>query len=304
MRLLSLVLLLIVPVAGSASIKVTIASDSTASVYGANEARSRRGWGEIFPEFLSSNVVVDDQAASGRSSKSFIDEGRWANCLAAHANYYLVQFAHNDAKTSDPTLGTDPQTTYKDNLIKFVTESRAQGGKPVFLTPPTRRNFVSEHVLSTDTLQNYATAMREVGTAYNVPVLDVLPTSIEFYQFIGKTKAPPYQSTITAGSGTTNDDTTHFSEQGAREHCYLIVEAILQSTHADLAALRAELRKQGVAVSVTLGAASTVQFQGSFDLSTWSDFGTAKSIAAPGLTRYLYDCGDSKVFFRAVVTPN
>lgn len=303
-RLVLLLLAIATPLYAAASIKVTIASDSTACAYGSNEARGRRGWGEILPEFLSSNVVIDNQAASGRSSKSFIDEGRWAGCLAANANYYFIQFAHNDSKTSDPALGTDPQTTYKANLIKFVTESRAQGGKPVFLTPPTRRNFSSEHVLATDTLQDYATAMCQVGVAYNVPVLDVLPTSIEFFQFVGKTKTPPYQSTVTAGSGTTNDDTTHFCEQGARQHCYLIVEAILRSTHADLAAIQSELRKQGVALPVTVATASTVQFQGSFDLATWTNYGTATSISAPGLTRYLFDCGDTKVFFRAVATTN
>lgn len=292
------------PLFVSASIKVTIASDSTACTYGASEARGRRGWGEILPEFLSSTLVVNNQATSGRSSKSFIDEGRWANCLAANADYYIIQFAHNDAKTADPAVGTDPQTTYKANLIKFVTESRSQGGKPVFLTPPTRRNFLSEYVLKTDTLQDYAAAMREVGVAYDVPVLDVLPTSIEFFQFIGKTKTPPHQSTVTAGAATTNDDTTHFSETGARQHCYLIVEAILRSTHEDLVTLKAGLIKQGMMVPATVTSAGTIQFQGSFDLTTWTNYGGATPVSAPGLTRHLFICDVPKVFFRALVTLN
>src|SRR5882672_109543 len=96
-------LLLISARASAAPLKITIVSDSTACYFAPSDTGGRWGWGMAFPDFFTTNIVVTNLAASGRSSKSFYDEGKWANALTTQANYYFIQFAHNDSNTSDPT---------------------------------------------------------------------------------------------------------------------------------------------------------------------------------------------------------
>jgi lysophospholipase L1-like esterase len=284
----------------AAPLKVTIASDSTAASFPPSDLAKRWGWGQALSDFLSTNVLVNDLAASGRSSKSFYDEGKWAACLASHADYYFIQFGHNDGKNTDPVRYTDPQTTFKAYLNLYVTQARAANGIPVFLTPPTRRGFLAEHTLKLDDLQNYAQAMREFAASNDVPVLDVLPATIDFYQFIGKSKAPSYQADVVGPPLVANADTTHFSPAGAYQHCYSIIEALQLSTNASLAPLRAEIRRSGVPVQAVLTNSESVHFEGSFDLIHWQAYGRTNAYPASSVRRYLYNYGESKAFYRAL----
>ena len=61
---------------------------------------------------LTDRVIVDNHAASGRSTKSFINEKRWERVLdrIQPGDYVFIQFGHNDEK-EDPKLHTEPGTT-------------------------------------------------------------------------------------------------------------------------------------------------------------------------------------------------
>jgi lysophospholipase L1-like esterase len=287
----------------AAPLKIAIASDSTAAYFSPSDAGKRWGWGQILSNYFSTNVVVYDLAESGRSSKSFYEEtpvSGWSKCLATHADYYFIQFGHNDGKTTDPTRYTDPETTFKDYLNLYVTQARAANGTPVFLTPPTRRSFTAEHSLKLDDLQNYARAMREFAASNNVPVLDVLPATIDFFEFIGKTKTPFYQADVVGPPVVTNADGTHFSPAGARQHCYSVVEALMLSTNATLAPLQNEIVRHGVRVQVVLPTAANVHFQGSFDLTNWQAYGRTNTCPASTVRRYLFNYGEAKAFYRAL----
>lgn len=103
-----------------------------------------RGWGQMLPGFLSEEIPVDNHAVNGRSSKSFIDEGRWDAVVGKiqPGDYVFIQFGHNDEKPQ-AERHTDPGTTFDDNLRKFVTETRAKGGIPVLFNSIVRRNFAT-----------------------------------------------------------------------------------------------------------------------------------------------------------------
>ena len=227
---------------GAATLKITVASDSTAASFPPTDYGKRTGWGQVLSNFFNTNIVVEDLASSGRSSRSFYEEGKWAACLATHADYYFIQFGHNDGKAQDPARYTSPETTFKGYLSKYINQARAQGGIPVLLTPPTRRNYESEHELKRDSLQAYAQAMRELGTNMNVPVLDVLPVSIEFYQKLGKSGMRIYQANT--ATNTFENDATHFSAAGARQQCCFVVECLLHSTNSSLAPLQKAVNLQ------------------------------------------------------------
>lgn len=79
-------------------------------------------------------IIVDNHAVNGRSSKSFIDEGRWQKVLdqLKPGDYVFIQFGHNDEKPH-ANRHTDPGSTFDANLERFVKETRAKGGIPVCL---------------------------------------------------------------------------------------------------------------------------------------------------------------------------
>ncbi|MBQ9285373.1 MAG: glycosyl hydrolase 115 family protein [Bacteroidaceae bacterium] len=135
---------------------------------------TERGWGMLFPTFVdATQVTVSNHATDGRSTKSFIDEGRWETVRSqlAEGDYVLMEFGHNDEKTTS-SLHTDPQTTYKENLTKFINETRAAGATPVLLTPIVRRIFGPDGNIY-DEHGEYCTAVRELAAALNVPLIDM-----------------------------------------------------------------------------------------------------------------------------------
>ena len=101
-----------------------------------------RGWGQMLSRYFTDDITIDNHAVNGRSSKSFIDEGRWDAVLSKiqKGDYVFIQFGHNDEK-DDPNRHTDPGTTFDANLKKFVEDTRAKGGIPVLFNSIVRRNF-------------------------------------------------------------------------------------------------------------------------------------------------------------------
>ncbi|MER6921183.1 rhamnogalacturonan acetylesterase, partial [Streptomyces spiralis] len=122
--------------AGRRTRTLYIAGDSTAAQKYTDEA-PETGWGMALAFFLRDGVTVADHAVNGRSSKSFIDEGRLAAILAGIRPHdiLLVQFAHNDEKSADPTRCTEPWTTYQDCLRQYIDGARERGARPVLATP-------------------------------------------------------------------------------------------------------------------------------------------------------------------------
>src|SRR5262245_7945411 len=58
------------------------------------------GWGMALGKFFADPAMVHNHAVNGRSTKSFIDEGRWDKVLGelSAGDFVIIQFAHNDEK--------------------------------------------------------------------------------------------------------------------------------------------------------------------------------------------------------------
>ena len=71
--------------------------DSTMANKPLDKENQERGWGQMLGDMLQGNICVDNHAVNGRSSKSFIDEGRWDKVLQtlAPGDYVIIQFGHN-----------------------------------------------------------------------------------------------------------------------------------------------------------------------------------------------------------------
>ena len=106
-------------------VTVFMIGDSTMANKKLDGGNPERGWGMVLPGFFSEDIRIDNHAANGRSSRSFISEGRWEKVISKvkKGDYVFIQFGHNDEK-ADPTRHTDPGTTFDDHLRRYVNETR------------------------------------------------------------------------------------------------------------------------------------------------------------------------------------
>ncbi len=133
-----------------------------------------RGWGQMLPELLGESLHVHNHAVNGRSSRSFIAEGRWQKVLDSvkPKDYIFIQFGHNDQKHQDSSRYTNPYTQYRYNLERFVKEARSKEAFPILFSSITRRNFNENGVLI-DTHGAYPLVTRMVAKDLKVPFIDL-----------------------------------------------------------------------------------------------------------------------------------
>lgn len=223
--------------------KVFTIGDSTMANKSSN---TERGWGMLFPTFVDGNfVTVSNNAADGRSTKSFISEGRWTTVVnqLQEGDYVLIQFGHNDEKT-DGSLHTDPQTTYKANLKRFVTETQAKGAKAVLLTPIVRRIFGADGNIY-DEHTEYANAVRELATELNVPLIDMNLYSCQYENIAGIVGSRSLHEYFLG----TEIDNTHLCQLGAYITARCVAEQIAQDADIDIAINKAPAALDGAYTS-------------------------------------------------------
>ena len=140
--LLGLLLVLTAFTPAKRNITIFTIGDSTMANKKLEGGNPERGWGQMLSRYFTDEITIDNHAVNGRSSKSFINEGRWETVLSKiqRGDYVFIQFGHNDEK-DDPNRHTDPGTTFDANLKKFVEDTRAKGGIPILFNSIVRRNF-------------------------------------------------------------------------------------------------------------------------------------------------------------------
>ncbi|RED64995.1 rhamnogalacturonan acetylesterase [Cohnella lupini] len=192
------------------------------------------GWGQMLPRLLKHDVVVANHAESGRSSKSFINEGRLeAIVQEIKANDYLfIQFGHNDQKTDEPRY-TEPHTTYKEYLRQYIDGARAVGAHPVLVTSVHRRFFEKNGQLK-DTHGPYLQSVRELSGELEVPLIDLAEKSKRLFEELGEEESKSLFMWGAPGefaffpNGV--EDNTHFQEQGAIRIAALVAEGIREAS--------------------------------------------------------------------------
>ncbi|MHC0431312.1 rhamnogalacturonan acetylesterase [Streptomyces sp. O3] len=216
-----------------------IAGDSTAAQkYAA--AAPETGWGMALPFFLHKNLTVANHAVNGRSSKSFIDEGRLAPILDAitPGDLLLVQFGHNDSKSADPDRYTEPWTTYQDHLRQYLDGARSRGARPVLLTSVERRRFDSDGN-ARSSHGDYPAAMRALADQEGVALLDIQALSLALWQKLGVEETKRYFNWT-----ETEQDNTHFNPPGAIAVARMVADGLVERrvlAHRDVRRLDDEI---------------------------------------------------------------
>jgi lysophospholipase L1-like esterase len=205
-------------VAARAQVRIVLAGDSTVT--------DDAGWGAGFKQRLKPGVELINLAKGGRSSGSFMAEGRWKQTLDLKPDYVLIQFGHNDQPGHGPERETDPKTTYRANMERYVDEAKAAGIKPILVTSLSRRQWGADGKIHS-TLTPYADTVRQIAAEKNVPLIDLHALSIAMYEKMGQKAVEEISPTKTGGL-----DGTHLNAKGGDLVGRLVADALRQAVPA------------------------------------------------------------------------
>lgn len=209
------------PALAAAPTPVTIhlAGDSTMAEK-LPEKRPETGWGEhLAAQFRAGTIAVDNRAKNGRSTRTFIGEGRWQALLDATrpGDVVLIQFGHNDASENKPDRYTPPGD-YTRNLARFVADVRERKATPMLLTPVARRRFDEAGRLQ-PSHGVYPDLVRELAVRERVALVDMerrssallqetgVDASKKLFLWLAPAANPNYPDGV--------EDNTHFAPEGA-----------------------------------------------------------------------------------------
>jgi lysophospholipase L1-like esterase len=232
---------------------VWLIGDSTVRV----GTKGQVGWGDpIEAMFDTSKINVVNRAMGGRSSRTFITEGRWDSVLADSkpGDYVIMQFGHNDAgplsgdnrergsikgigeETQEVTLvlkNNQKETvhTYGWYMRKYVRDAKAKGLRPIVCTPIPRcprpaENQPPRPIEAYKGPESYGAWAIEVARAEGVPHIDLYERIWTGWQ--GKTPAEIKAAYFGEA------DFTHTTEAGATFNAGKVVEGIRALQDSDL----------------------------------------------------------------------
>lgn len=226
-------------------ITIFMIGDSTMADRYPQDDNPERGWGQMISLFFTDEVIVYNHAMNGRSSLSFIDEGRWDVVLSKlkRGDYVFIQFGHNDEKPED-SLHTVPGRSFDDNLRRFVHESRKKGANPVLFNSIVRRNFPppgqkehqytyeAEGDILVDTHGEYVNSPKNVAKEMNVPFVDMNRLTHNLISELGREKSKNLFLWLPANKYKSYPDgkvdNTHFNVLGAKIMAKIAVDAVVK----------------------------------------------------------------------------
>ena len=196
-------------------VRLAVIGDSTVCEYPATS--HIRGWGHFLAPAFQAHVRITNFAKSGRSTKTFIQEGLWAKTLAEQPDFVLIQFGHNDSHAKERPEATAAATDYRTLLRRYVDEARAAGATPVLVTPMHRRSFAPDGKVTQELLP-YADAMKVVAKEKQVALVDLHAASGALFEQLGEAGSADLSCSAT--------DRTHFSERGAKAMAELVLKGL------------------------------------------------------------------------------
>ena len=205
--------------------KIYICGDSTAAAYTPAEAPIT-GWGQVLSEFVG-GIPVENRAMGGRSTKSFLSEGRLQKIETEiqSGDLLLIQFAHND--TSDLVWRhTDPWTSFYHNLEIYVDTAILNQAQPVLLTPICRRYWRGDDLIPSH--DDYPDVIRMLATQRRIPLIDMYEKSVELVRSLGDEESRKLYMHVEKGVYPAypngNADDTHTQRAGAETYARMVAE--------------------------------------------------------------------------------
>ncbi len=196
------------------------AGDSTVQ-YNSILTYPQTGIGQVFHLFVRPEVRIENHAKNGRSTKSFLDEGRFSVICdrIEEGDFLFIQFGHNDEKKQDPARYTEPAVSFTANLERFVAAARERKAFPVLITPVERRCFGGDGRLQEGEHGDYVAAMKQAAKRWKVPLIDLCAMSRDKLVEAGNEKTKEWYMHLPAGQYVSHPegltDNTHLKYEGA-----------------------------------------------------------------------------------------
>ncbi len=207
--------------------KIFIAGDSTAASYSQAQAPIT-GWGQVLGEFIPDAEIVN-HAFAGRSSKSFLHEGRLIPIEKAleKGDLLLIQFTHND-RSDLVWRHTDADTSFLNTLSIYADTARLHGAIPVLMTPIPVREWVNGQLIPTHGA--YPEAIRRLAMQKGVPLLEIEQLGMEALRTLGEDATLPlymhFDAGLYAAYPNGSKDNVHTRRPGAELYARLAAQEL------------------------------------------------------------------------------
>ena len=200
------------------------------------------GMGQVLSLYLKEEICVKNHAKNGRSTKSFLDEGRFTPVMEnmGEGDFLFIEFGHNDEKKEDPARYTDPDGTFRENLRFFIQSARKKQAVPVLITPLERRCFEEDGSLGAGAHLPYVEAMRQTAEQEQAALVDLYAMSRDALAEAGEAFSRRWYMNLQpreyASCPEGKLDNTHLKYEGAVFFAGLIAEGLkrLGGIYADL----------------------------------------------------------------------
>ncbi len=215
------------------AVRIFWAADSTVQT---NDITTypQTGIGQVFSLYVREGVTVCNHAKNGRSTKSFMDEGRLAviDGQIGAGDFLFIQFGHNDEKTEDPARYTEPYSTYMENLETYIQVAQKHDACPVLITPLERRCFVDDRHLGMGAHSDYVAAMKHTAEKNHVALVDLYSMSRCALKKAGEPESRRwymyFDANVYKNYPEGKKDNTHLRHEGAVMYAGLIAKGLYE----------------------------------------------------------------------------
>jgi len=216
-----------------------IIGDSTVRNGDGTGRNQQWGWGSMIADYFDTNKLsVQNLAIGGRSSRTFITEGRWDKIMATlkKGDYVIMQFGHNDGGPLDDTarargtikgMGEESKEIYnpitkKQEVVhtygwymrKYVRETKEKGAIAIVCSPIPRNDWKDGKVIrSSDSYSKWAEQVAKEEGAYFIDLNNLVSLK---YEEMGADKVNFFFPV----------DHTHTNVDGARLNGEIVIHAI------------------------------------------------------------------------------
>jgi len=204
-----------------------------------NSNKETWGWGTpIAGLFDTTKLHVENNAMAGRSTRTFLSEGRWDKVLATlkPGDFVTMQFGHNEGSVPDTTkagrrgvlrgIGEETKEliwpdgkketvhTYGWYIRKFIRETKAKGATPIVISMIPRNQFKNGKVVRAD--KDFGKWAAEVAKEENTFFVDLNKITADKYDALGAEKVKSFFP----------GDHTHTNLEGAKVNAESVVEGL------------------------------------------------------------------------------
>ncbi len=217
---------------------IYIAGDSTAQTYNYEKAYPQTGWGQVFGDYLTDGIALENRSMAGRSSKSYNNDGRLDKILTEMhpGDFVFIQFGINDGDVNKPERYISVED-YKDLIInKYMGEVTKRGGTPVLMTANAASWWDEEKGNFMESRADYADPTREIAKETGCLFIDANRIETDMWNSMDKQDVldgyficePLESKAYPVGT----DDHTHLKQKGAKRIAAAIAQALLDDVPA------------------------------------------------------------------------